>query len=142
MPCQIFPTIRFIFTFLFTASLAIISILIALKYENAECQSTYKVVSLTDWLIINGIAMFVLTVVLNSIALAYAIKDRLLLKLLTLLFSVVQLLYIIIWTITGSLELFENTDCTKKPQLWFIVLANLIVHWLSFFSICCCFICH
>jgi hypothetical protein len=101
-------------------------------------------IKLSNWLFINA-GVSICVIIMYTLFLILFIKNKQYkFIIMTLITFISNCVFVVIWNIIGSIELFKNSsDCkTKSESLWIIVLISLMFQWLGLLQICISRKCH
>lgn len=124
--------INYIITFISTVTYAVICLLFYSSYENAQC--TKSGIKIQNWVIVCGIVYCFIPLIHFSV---FGIKKKIFAFLYFFYSFILYLPFNIIWSVLGSVMLFENSyNCLiYAKNIWILSLTILIFQWITIFSI-------
>lgn len=95
-------------------------------------------IRLSTWLFVNYSVSISSLITYISILLLFAYFEKYLFLLVFIFAYILNWVFVLIWSILGAIELFNNaSECkVEAPSLWVITLLTIIFQWVGMLHIC------
>jgi len=120
-------------------TLAGISFYIGSQNTKTSCDNDKDdFIRLSTWLFVNYAVSISSLLVYISVLLLFVWFEKYIFLIAFILIYIFNWLFVLIWSILGAIELFNNAqECKNEaPSLWIVTLITIIFQWVGMLHIC------
>ena len=122
----------------------VVALVIGISYLGHSSTLNFNIVSVPYWILISGIYLISVNTVMTLLYLLEICLFELVISCLLITVVVIDVLFAIVWSIIGSVEIFKycHSCITSVPLLYWITIVTIVVHCFSLFRIGTCHLRH